>query len=485
MTATPSSSTNGIAQQPIVTTDAAGEVLLAAQNIDKFYGDDKTPVLDKINLDLRAGEFVALLGPSGSGKSTLLRILAGLMRPSSGEVLVHGSPLNGSNPQVAVVFQSFALFPWLTVLHNVELGLAATGVPEEERRPRALKAIDLIGLDGYEEAFPKELSGGMKQRVGFARALVVQPEVLFMDEPFSALDILTGENLRAELQELWADHTIPTKAVLMVTHNIEEAVVLADRILVFGANPGRIRIELRGLPLTERTRKSAARQQLVDTIYRIMTNPNEDAVTLAEQHPFRPGLIGATSRHPERRPRYQVLPDVGIDDLTGFVQYLSTIGERANVHDLARDLQLRVDDVLSIVEASDLLGFADLQDRAVVLTDIGRRFAEADLDEEKAIFRVHALAHVSLLRHIVRDLDAAPSHSIDADRVIEDLEDAFSSEEARRQFETVVDWGRYAELFAYDDTTGELRLDEETGRAAARTMRDGATADVTDGGEEW
>jgi NitT/TauT family transport system ATP-binding protein len=478
MTANPGNGAASLSQLPVA--DSAGEILLAAQNIDKFYGDDKTPVLEKINLDLRAGEFIALLGPSGSGKSTLLRILAGLMRPSSGDVLVHGTALHGCNPHVAVVFQSFALFPWLTVLHNVELGLAATNVPENERRPRALKAIDLIGLDGYEEAFPKELSGGMKQRVGFARALVVQPEVLFMDEPFSALDVLTGENLRTELQELWADHTMPTKAVLMVTHNIEEAVVLADRILVFGANPGRIRIELRGLPATERSRKSPARQQLVDTIYRIMTNPNEDAVALAEQHPSRPGLVGVAKRHPERRPRYQVLPDVGIDDLTGFVQYLSTIGERANVHDLARDLQLRVDDVLAIVEASDLLGLADLQDRAVVLTDIGRRFAEADLDEEKAIFRVHALAHVSLLRHIVRDLDAAPSHSIDADRVIEDLEDAFSGEEARRQFETVVDWGRYAELFAYDDTTGELRLDEESGLAAARTMRDGATADVQD-----
>jgi len=448
--------------------------ILAARDVNKYYGDDRAPVLDKVNVELRDGEFIALLGPSGSGKSTLLRIMAGLMRPSAGAVVSHGQSLDGANTQVAMVFQSFALFPWLTVLQNVELGLVANGVEEAERRARALKAIDLIGLGGYEEAFPKELSGGMKQRVGFARALVVQPEVLFMDEPFSALDVLTGESLRAELQELWTTRAIPTRAVLMVTHSIEEAVSMADRILVFGANPGHVRIELRGLPVAERARKSAARQHLVDTIYRIMTNPNEDAVAIAERRPALPG------RRPERHRRYQVLPDVGIDDLTGFVQYLSTIGERANVHDLARDLQLRVDDVLAIVEASDLLGFADLQDRAVVLTDVGRRFADADLDEEKALFRTHALAHVALLRHVVRELDAAPSHTVDADRVVEDLEDAFSSEEARRQFETVVDWGRYAELFAYDDSSGELSLDEETGRGAAHDLRDHAMIDRTD-----
>src|ERR1700674_5233946 len=211
---------------------ADGEVLLAAVDISKFYGDDRTPVIERVSIDLRDGEFVALLGPSGSGKSTLLRVLAGLMPPSEGEVLVHGELLRGPNPNVAIVFQSFALFPWLTVLQNVELGLLATTLTPQQRRDRALHAIDLIGLDGFEEAFPKELSGGMKQRVGFARALVVQPEVLFMDEPFSALDVLTGENLRTELQELWAEHSIPTRAVLLVTHNIDEAVSLADRVLI-------------------------------------------------------------------------------------------------------------------------------------------------------------------------------------------------------------------------------------------------------------
>ena len=439
-----------------------GTVLLSAQGVRKVYGDDRTPVLADVSLDLRDGEFVALLGPSGSGKSTLLRIMAGLMKPSDGQMLVHGAPLDGPNPDIAIVFQSFALFPWLTVLQNVELGLLATSATAEERRRRALYAIDLIGLDGFEEAFPKELSGGMKQRVGFARALVVEPEVLFMDEPFSALDVLTGENLRAELQHLWSERTIPTRAILMVTHNIDEAVSLADRILVFGANPGHVRVELAGLPLAERKRKGPARAKLVDTIYHIMTNPAEDAAQFVEQRSARPGTGAVVPRKSDRLPqRYQTLPDVGIDDLTGFVQYLSGIGGTASLQDLSRDLQMRADDLRGLVEATDLLGLADMQERQVFLTPIGQRLAEVELDEEKEIFRRVAMEHLSLLRHIVRELEDAPTHSIDADDVLDDLEHSFSGGEARRQFETVVDWGRYAELFTYDDHAGELRLDEE------------------------
>jgi len=439
--------------------------LLAARNVMKYFGDDRRPVLEHVSVELHEGEFVALLGPSGSGKSTLLRILAGLMEPSSGEVLVHGSPLEGTNPNVAIVFQSFALFPWLDVLQNVELGLLAMEVPEEERRRRATKAIDLIGLDGYEEAFPKELSGGMKQRVGFARALVVQPEVLFMDEPFSALDVLTAENLRTELQDLWLAKTMPTKAVVMVTHNIDEAVSLADRILVFGANPGHIRVELKGLPPADRTAKSAPRARLVELIYRIMTNPEDDAVSIVEQslqgrtRPLAPR--GTARAKATRARRYQVLPDVSIDDLTGLVQYIGGIGGHAAVQDLSRDLQMRADDLLAIVEAIDLLGLGALQERQVVLTPIGTRFADTETDEEKAIFRAQALDHIALLHHIVRDLETSPTHTLDAERVIDELEHSFSSEEARRQFETAVDWGRYAELFTYDDSSGELTLDEE------------------------
>jgi NitT/TauT family transport system ATP-binding protein len=440
--------------------------LLAARDVMKYFGDDRRPVLEHVSVELNEGEFVALLGPSGSGKSTLLRILAGLMEPSGGDVLVHGTLLEGPNPNVAIVFQSFALFPWLDVLQNVELGLLSIDVSDEERRQRAVKAIDLIGLDGFEEAFPKELSGGMKQRVGFARALVVQPEVLFMDEPFSALDVLTAENLRTELQELWLAKTMPTKAVVMVTHNIDEAVSLADRILVFGANPGHIRVELKGLPPSDRTTKSVARARLVQLIYRIMTNPDDDAAAIVEQSQLdRPRHVAASRASGRakaaRARRYQVLPDVGIDDLTGLVQYIGGIGGHAAVQDLARDLQMRADDLLAIVEATNLLGFGALQEHQVVLTPIGTRFADVELDEEKAIFRAQALDHIALLHHMVRDLETTPTHTLEAERVIDELEHSFSGEEARRQFETAVDWGRYAELFTYDDSSGELTLDEE------------------------
>jgi NitT/TauT family transport system ATP-binding protein len=447
-------------------TPAPGTPLLAAEGVSKYYGDDRTPVLDNVSVELRSGEFVALLGPSGSGKSTLLRILSGLMPPSQGAVLVHGEPLHGVNPNVAIVFQSFALLPWLTVFRNVELGLLASDLSPAERQERVQQGIELIGLAGFEEAFPKELSGGMKQRVGFARALVVQPEILFMDEPFSALDVLTAENLRMELQELWSERSIPTRAILLVTHNIDEAVALADRILVFGANPGHIRVELKGLPPAERREKNAARGRLVDTIYHVMTNPEEDAAAYVEQRVAEVGrpveAAGRTSQAVRPR-RYQTLPDVGIDDLTSFVQYLAAISNgRGNVHELARDLQMRTDDLLALVEATDLLGLADLQERQVILTPIGERFADApDVDTEKAIFREAALEHVSLLRYIVRELEASPTHTLEAERVLDDLEHSFSGEEARRQFETVVDWGRYAEFFTYDDNAGELRLDED------------------------
>ncbi len=393
------------------------EVILAAEGITKYYAgkDQRILVLDNITLELREGEFVTLLGPSGSGKSTLLRILAGLIPPSAGEVLVHGKPLRGPNTQVAIVFQSFALYPWLTVLQNVELGLLARDVPRDERRRQALAAIDLVGLDGFEDAYPKELSGGMKQRVGFARALVVDPEALFMDEPFSALDVLTAQNLREQLLDLWVEKSMPTRAILMVTHNIDEAVSLADRLVVLAADPGHIRADIPGLPLAVRRTKGPEHTALVDALYRLMTSPQ-----------------------------------------------LAEAGGREDLYVLARDLQLELDDLLPLIEGLAILGIAVAEEGDAVLTDLGRRFAEADVLGEKELFREQVMRNVELVRQIVRDLQASPEHSFKEDALLEQLQQYFSEPEARRQLDTAIDWGRYAELFAYDDDSGELYLEEET-----------------------
>ena len=447
-------------------TPTAG-VLLEAQSCSKTYAaEGKRPagaqphlVLESIQLEIRDGEFVALLGPSGSGKSTLLRILAGLLTPSSGQVFFKGVPQHGPNPHVAIVFQSFALFPWLTVLQNVELGLEAQPFTPTQRLKRALSAIDLIGLDGFEDAYPKELSGGMRQRVGFARALVVEPELLFMDEPFSALDVLTAANLRKELLGLWREQSMPTRTILMVTHNIDEAVGMADRILVLGANPGRIRVELPGLPVAQRGVQNEAHTALVDLIYRIMTSPEADVATLLSTRA--PQAKTGQLAPPATRP-YQVLPHVAIGDVTGLIELVHTRGGREDLYQLGRHLQLEIDDLLPLVDATDLLGLADTEEGDLVLTEEGKRFAEAGVLEEKQIFREQALAHVSILRKIVQALEAAPRHLLPEEHFLQLLETHFGEEEARAQLDTAINWGRYAELFAFQEDRGMFRLEEES-----------------------
>ncbi len=446
-------------------TTTAEEVLLETRATSKSYEQEtKGPqkasshlVLDRVDLQIRAGEFVALLGPSGSGKSTLLRILAGLLKPSSGDVLFKGNPQYGANPHVAIVFQSFALFPWLTVLQNVELGLEAQPMTATQRLKRALAAIDLIGLDGFEDAFPKELSGGMRQRVGFARALVVEPELLFMDEPFSALDVLTAANLRKELLGLWRQQSIPTRAIVMVTHNIDEAVSMADRILVLGANPGHIRVELPGLPIAQRNVQDEAHTTLVDLIYRIMTSPQEDIATLLPTHA--PKAQSGTLTPPTAR-AFQVLPHVAISDVTGLVELVHARGDREDLYHLGRHLQLELDELLPLVDAADLLDLADAQEGDLVLTQQGTRFAEAGVLEEKQIFRTQVLARVGILRQIVQMLQNTPGHVLLEENVLSILEEHFGEEEAQAQLETAINWGRYAELFTFQEERGIFRLEE-------------------------
>src|SRR5258708_485953 len=388
----------------------------------------------------------------------MLGILAGRLEPTRGEVLFKGVEQHGPNPHVAIVFQSFALFPWLTVLQNVELGLEAQPLMPTQRVKRALAAIDLIGLDGFEDAYPKEVSGGMRQRVGFARALVVEPELLFMDEPFSALDVLTAANLRKELLSLWHAQSMPTRSILMVTHNIDEAVSMADRILVLGANPGHIRVELPGLPLEQRTSQSEAHTNLVDLIYRIMTSPQEDVDTLLSvQAPkAKTGHLVTAARR--TRP-YQVLPHVAIGDVTGLIELVHARGGREDLYQLGRHIQLEIDDLFPLIEAADLLDLADTQEGDLVLTAQGQRFAEADGLEEKEIFREQALAKVALLGHIVRALQAAPGHSLPEEYFKSQLEEHFGEDEAEKQLETAINWGRYAELFSFNEDRGLLPLE--------------------------
>lgn len=432
------------------------EQLIALQGVNKSYqqpNGQKIVILDHINLELRSGEIVALLGPSGSGKSTLMRMIAGLIPPSQGQVLYHNRPLVGLNPGVAIVFQSFALYPWLTVLENVELGLKAKGESPECRRQKALRMIDIIGLDGFENAYPKELSGGMRQRVGFARALAVEPELLCMDEPFSALDVLTAENLRFELLDLWLERRIPTKAVLIVTHGIEEAVILADRIIVLGRNPGRIRADF---PVTlphYRDRKHPSFQALVDQVYKIITNPD-----LEEIEPP-PAISSSSEPIPEQK--YQPLPPVRTGSIAGLVELLE---DRPNtdLYRLGQELQLEVDEILPIVEAAKLIHFVDLAEGDISLTPIGQEFIAGGIDERKQIVRTQLLEHIRLVQQIYRLLQAKRNQRIPEELVLDILESHYSPEEAERQLQTAIDWGRYAEIYSYDEPSGQIFLDQQS-----------------------
>ena len=429
------------------------EAIIQAQAVEKYYphpDGNRIEVIAPTDLEVCPGQIVGLLGPSGSGKSTLLRMLTGLSKPSSGHVLWHGKTMDGQIPNVAIVFQSFALFPWLTVLENVEAPLVARGVGAIERHKRALKMIDTVGLDGFETAYPKELSGGMKQRVGFARALVVEPEVLFMDEPFSALDVLTAENLRSELMELWLNKKMPTKAIFMVTHNIEEAVLLADRVIVLGRNPARIRSDFEIDIPQYRDRKSPRFLAYVDYIYKILTRPEEEAPALGK------AVLAEGNGQARERSKFQMLPHARPGGIAGFMELLTDRGGRDDLYKLADELSMDVDDLLPIVDASVMLGFAVLHEGDVEITPEGRTFGAADIQKQKEFFREAALKNIAILRLIENTLHAKRDHAIGEEFFRDILDEHFSSDEVERQFETVLNWGRYAEIFDYDSESHRL-----------------------------
>jgi NitT/TauT family transport system ATP-binding protein len=423
--------------------------LLRAAAVSKTY---RTPdhlgrlVLDHVEFMLRDGEIVAILGKSGSGKSTFLRILAGLVPPTDGGVEYRGNPVGAPVHGIAMVFQSYALFPWLTVLGNVELGLEAQGVASAERRRRAVDAIDLIGLDGFENAYPKELSGGMRQRVGFARALVVNPDILLLDEPFSSLDVLTAETLRGDLMDLWDDRRIPTKGIVLVSHNIEEAVEIADRILIFGSDPGRIRAEIAIAQPRPRAWDSPGFRQIVDQVYTLLTETGRDGRRGAKPEP-----IGIGYR----------LPDAAVQQLTGLIDSLTEAPYhgRADLPHLADEENLVMDELFPLIETLQLLGFAHVSGGDIELTGLGRAYAEADMLTRKQMFADAVLKHVPLAAHIRRVLDERPGHRAPAARFLRELEDHLSEEEAERVLDTVINWGRHAEIFAYDYDSEVLNLE--------------------------
>ena len=407
-----------------------------------------------VTLSIRRGEVLALLGRSGSGKSTLLRMMAGLISPSEGTISSNGTVLRGPNQDVSMVFQSFALLPWLTVLDNVELGLEARGVNRASRARRALRVLDLVGLDGFESAYPKELSGGMKQRVGYARALAVEPKVLFMDEPFSALDVLTAENLRGEIDDLWNAGNFPSQSILLVTHNIEEAVILADRVIVLGSNPGHIRGEVQiDLPRPH-DRNSQHFRDLVDHLYEVMTNPEADVARAV-------AAAAATVAKPSS-PFGGALPHVRIGSVSGLLELLSEDEKQTqDLSEVAEGLAITVDDLLALLEAAAMLDFAKIFEGEVSLTERGRDFATTTILRSKEVFREQLLSRLPIFTTIVRTLSASRSKTMPADFFLDLWEEHFPEEEAQRQLATAVEWGRYAELFEYDTLERVLRLHEE------------------------
>jgi NitT/TauT family transport system ATP-binding protein len=431
------------------TRPVAGAEVLSVRNVSRGFAktEDERLVLEDVNLSLREGEIVGLLGRSGSGKSTLLRIISGLIEASSGEVDWLGKPLDGPAEGVSMVFQTFALFPWLTVLQNVEAGLEAQGVGARERRERALAAIDLIGLDGFENAYPRELSGGMRQRVGFARALVVDPSLLLMDEPFSALDVLTAETLRTDLLDLWTQGRMPIKSMLIVTHNIEEAVFMCDRILVLSSNPGRIVAEIKVPFKHPRNRLDPVFRKLVDEIYAKMTAREVAATTQ--------GKLEVGSR----------LPNVSTNIMAGLMETLAAAPYhgRADMPEIARTLHLEVDDLFPIAEMLQLLGFADMRDGDLLLMPPARVFVEMSTQARKMMFADHLLQNVPLAARIKKVLNERPGHRAPRVRFEQELEDFLSDVDAEETLDTVIDWGRYGEIFSYNDQSEIFSLEDVEG----------------------
>ena len=426
------------------------EPLIGLQSVSKKFqleSGAELKVLEGVNLGLRDGDFVALLGPSGSGKSTCLRIMSGLIEASSGEVLRRGRPLEGINSDVALVFQSFALFPWETVYENIALALKPLNIDPGELRERVKRAIDLVGLEGFEEAYPRELSGGMKQRVGVARALVMQRPVLFLDEPFSALDVLTADTLRTEITNIFQSGKTPTQALLIVTHNIHEAVVMAKRILVMGVNPGHVRDEiLNDLPYP-RDENSAAFIRMVSHIHALITE------TMIPDIPKPEAVVRASVRE-----RLQILPDVQISEMVGLLESIYDEGGYADIFDLSQTIGKDFGQTLYLVKAAELLELVDTPKQTVMLTESGRSFVEGDINVRKGMLH-NLFGDLRIVQLVGELLKQSETLRLPLEVVEQKVAGWLPNENPKKVVSVLISWGRFSEVFGYNDDAKELYLD--------------------------
>jgi NitT/TauT family transport system ATP-binding protein len=400
-------------------------------------------VLEDINLAVRPNEVIALLGPSGCGKSTILRILAGLIRPTRGDVLYHGEPLRGLNPGIAIVFQSFALYPWMTVTENVQTVLRAIHLPWKEITERTDRVIKLVGLAGFEEAYPRELSGGMKQRIGMARALSVDPEILLMDEPFSQVDALTAESLRAEVLDIWSAKSRKLSSILLVSHDIKEVVYMADRIVILGTNPGRVRTVVENRLPRPRDYRSPQVLGLVDHLHEIITRTEMPDVPAPVAGPGPAGI--------------EPLPAASASQIVGLLEYLDARGGKEDLFRIASDTNQEFGRVISVVKAAEMLDFVDTPKRVVVLEPEGHRFVKATPEQQKAIWREHLLK-LRLFHDVYEVLQREPKHEMDKEILLETIILNMPQENYETIFQTFTHWARFGDLMAYNETTETISL---------------------------
>jgi NitT/TauT family transport system ATP-binding protein len=402
-------------------------------------------VLEDINLDIRPNEVVALIGPSGCGKSTIMRIFAGLIQPTKGQVSYRGRRQEGLNESVAIVFQGFALYPWMTVEANVENVLRAKGLDKDEIRERASQAIQMVGLEGFEEAYPRELSGGMKQRVGMARALSVNPEILFMDEPFSQVDALTAEGLRAEILDIWEHPDRNPSSILMVSHDIKEVAFMADRIVVLSANPGRVRTIVENPLARPRDTRSPEFLRLVDQLHDIITSTELPDVQVSTVEPS----VEADIVEP--------LPNAQYADMAGLMEFLDAQGGGCDLFQVVAHTHVPFEKVLTTVKGLEMLELVDTPKRAVYLTPLGRKFVQAGMDERKLIWR-DQLVELKLFR-VVRELLELREGELSREELVQEIASRLPMEDSELTFETLVAWGRFGELFAYRKDRGVLTFE--------------------------